>query len=324
MAVNAGRILLCGGFDHQCNHNDVWLFDPSQSSFSRPSGGHKRVPVHGAYHSLVYDGPRHEALLFGGQCCIGGPYEFYNSVFVAALADPAPRWEELRTCGEKPPARAQHAAALAGSLMLVHGGADARRGFNDLWALSLAASPALWSEVKVAGGSAPLVQPYLRPKDFQVDSCRPFMAVHGSRVLVLGRTLQGLEGRHHRKDRGRMGLFSLDLVSRLWRQLPNSKRRPGWAGNFAAWIDGLGSEERLRVLSGHLWVNQGWFADGGGDSLLRTLPLKAKPSAMVVRTLIAAWRVRGIATVPSRLLLPAECVSHILDFLTGHVLDVMY
>lgn len=32
----------------------------------------------GAYHSMIFDYKRNSLALFGGQCCVNGPYEYYN------------------------------------------------------------------------------------------------------------------------------------------------------------------------------------------------------------------------------------------------------
>ena len=36
------------------------------------------LPVFGAYHSAVFDHSTSRVTLFGGQCCVNGPYEYYN------------------------------------------------------------------------------------------------------------------------------------------------------------------------------------------------------------------------------------------------------
>ncbi len=36
--------------------------------------------VFGAYHSVVFDHTTGRLTLFGGQCCVNGPYEYYNDV----------------------------------------------------------------------------------------------------------------------------------------------------------------------------------------------------------------------------------------------------
>lgn len=34
--------------------------------------------IFGAYHSIVFDDATSCIVLFGGQCCVNGPYEYYN------------------------------------------------------------------------------------------------------------------------------------------------------------------------------------------------------------------------------------------------------
>ena len=69
-------ILLCGGFNKNCNHDDVWHFCPKEKVFTEPQASLQRLPFHGAYHSLAYDSFSEEAYIFGGQCCVGGPYVY--------------------------------------------------------------------------------------------------------------------------------------------------------------------------------------------------------------------------------------------------------
>ena len=74
--VVISSIMLCGGFNKNCNHDDVWYFDPKAKAFAEPPASLQRLPLHGAYHSLVYDSFSEEAYIFGGQCCVGGPYVY--------------------------------------------------------------------------------------------------------------------------------------------------------------------------------------------------------------------------------------------------------
>ncbi len=73
-------VMLCGGFDRNCNHNDVWHFCPGSGAFSQPPDALQRLPFHGAYHSLVHDTFSEEVYLFGGQRCVSGHYIYSNRV----------------------------------------------------------------------------------------------------------------------------------------------------------------------------------------------------------------------------------------------------
>eukprot|EP00747_Dinoflagellata_sp_TGD_P219909 gnl/TRDRNA2_/TRDRNA2_91936_c0_seq1.p1 gnl/TRDRNA2_/TRDRNA2_91936_c0~~gnl/TRDRNA2_/TRDRNA2_91936_c0_seq1.p1 ORF type:complete len:423 (+),score=39.85 gnl/TRDRNA2_/TRDRNA2_91936_c0_seq1:2-1270(+) len=304
-------ILLCGGFDSQCNHGDAWLLDPGTVTFHQPCRRRRRLPVHGAYHSLVFDIERQEALLFGGQCCRGGPYEFYNQVFFAsfALSDSdrhEERWRELAVAGSKPAPRAQHMAVMVGAHMLIYGGADARSGFRDVWTLSLDRAEVAWTELRAAGGPPPSIDTSLTPRDFRVQSCRPFVSVHGHSLLVLARD-----------ERTRLGLFIFDLHSRQWHAV-STRRAPRWLGNFAAWsapVAAASTSCELLVFGGHRQRHQG--GDHASDVGLWALTLRAQPSELVMRTLLIASKSRG------RFVLPLESLQHVFSFLRGHVADVI-
>ena len=71
-------VMLCGGFDRNCNHNEVWHFCPDSGAFSQPPDALQRLPFHGAYHSLVHDTFSEEVYLFGGQRCVSGHYIYSN------------------------------------------------------------------------------------------------------------------------------------------------------------------------------------------------------------------------------------------------------
>ena len=156
------------------NHLDSWHFCPLKGRFFVPASGLKHVPLPGAYHSLAYCDVTDHVYLFGGQCCVGGPYHYFDAVFEHDLIDP--HWALLPRRGPTPEARAQHAAVISNRVMIIHGGTNGIRSFRDLWTLDLDADPPRWSEVKIEGH--PLwvgVRP--RARFWEVVPHRPFMAV---------------------------------------------------------------------------------------------------------------------------------------------------
>lgn len=58
--------------------------------------------------------------IFGGSCCIGGPYRYYQDVVMLDWDSMA--WRTCKCVGEKPSPRAQHSVRLLGKSMLVFGG----------------------------------------------------------------------------------------------------------------------------------------------------------------------------------------------------------
>lgn len=177
-------VLICGGFDSEVNLLDSWHFCPTKGRFFIPASGLKHVPLPGAYHSLAYCDLTDHVYLFGGQCCVGGPYHYFDAVFQHDLI--SPHWSLLPRRGPSPGARAQHAAVISNRIMIIHGGTNGIRSFRDVWTLHLD-SPR-WSEVKIEG--RPLwvgVRP--RAAHWQVVPHRPFLAVSksGGGILVLQR-----------------------------------------------------------------------------------------------------------------------------------------
>ena len=73
-------VWVAGGFNSFCNLNEVWRFSPAEGRFSRVPSEFRHLPYRAGYHSLVFDDVAKQLLLFGGQCCVGGPYKFFDSV----------------------------------------------------------------------------------------------------------------------------------------------------------------------------------------------------------------------------------------------------
>lgn len=217
------RVMLCGGFSKNCNFNEVWHFCPSSGTFAEPPIALQQLPIRGAYHSLVHDAFSDEVYLFGGQRCVGGPYIYSNSVFVAQLHRHRCGWKELLTSGQKPQAREQHCAVITESgTMVVYGGAHASSTLHDVWALDVRKTPAVWAEVRPFNGP-PCAPRSFPPRNFQVISSRPFMAAHGSSIVIAGEAA------------GHLTLWVLH--SGRWYQVP-AAGAPAWTGNFAAILCG--------------------------------------------------------------------------------------
>ena len=73
-------VWLAGGFNSHCNLNDVWRFCPTDGRFARVASEVSSLPYRAAYHSMVCDDVAKRLLAFGGQCCVGGPYQFFDRV----------------------------------------------------------------------------------------------------------------------------------------------------------------------------------------------------------------------------------------------------
>jgi hypothetical protein len=101
-----------------------WWREVSTASSGAPSAR--------AYHTACeYKGG---IVLFGGQICNGGPYVYFNEVFV--LSEKL-EWSKPEVSGSVPPPRAQHSAVVVRDEMVVHGGCNASTLFGDTFILNL-------------------------------------------------------------------------------------------------------------------------------------------------------------------------------------------
>ena len=103
--------------------------------------------------SAVYDAARDRVIVFGGMTDGYEPRVFHSDVWELSLA--TNRWTEMLPDGAGPDGREGHGAIYdpVGQRMIVFGGhyEDTTRVFrNDLWELTLGASPA-WSQLEPAG-----------------------------------------------------------------------------------------------------------------------------------------------------------------------------
>ena len=95
-------------------------------------------------HSAIYDPVRGRMLVFGGT-------GFFNEVWALSLAG-TPVWTQLAPTGTLPSARGRHSAIYdpVRDRMVVFGGFTGSSNLNDVWALSLAGTPA-WTQLTPTG-----------------------------------------------------------------------------------------------------------------------------------------------------------------------------
>ncbi|CAJ1356015.1 unnamed protein product [Effrenium voratum] len=164
--VTGKMLIVVGGFDSKHNLRDSWVLDTTQdASFADVCDD---LPVFGAYHSVVFHKRKERVILFGGQCCVNGAYEYFQDVYVLHFQHEADEdlegWVHARVRGPKPEARAQHSAVLAGAGMIIYGGANATRQFNDLWTFDLLDH--MWTRLPPEG-PAPPVETQIEPQAFR-------------------------------------------------------------------------------------------------------------------------------------------------------------
>jgi hypothetical protein len=140
------RLVVFGGWDgSRCN--DAWALSlagsPAWSALT-PAGNSPPARVD---HTAIYDPLRDRIVVFGGSS-EGASYR--NDVWALSLAG-SPVWSELTPAGTPPPGRHSHSAFYdpVRDRMVAFGGTGGSLR-NDVWALSLAGSPA-WSELTPAG-----------------------------------------------------------------------------------------------------------------------------------------------------------------------------
>ena len=149
------RMVVFGGDGDGGTFNDVWALSLSGSpawSMLDPAGS---PPPARNRHTAFYDPVRDRMVVFGGYNRSGDTY--YNDVWALSLAG-TPAWSKLTPAGSPPAARLGHTAIYdpVRDRMVVFGGFANGGRRNDVWALSLAGTPA-WSELTPAGSPpAPL------------------------------------------------------------------------------------------------------------------------------------------------------------------------
>jgi hypothetical protein len=142
------RMLVCGGNNFFTNLDDVWALSLAGSptwSLLAPAGPH---PPTLRLHTAIYDPVRDRMLVFGGT---PDNVNVYGDVWALSLAG-GMAWSALTPTGTPPSARFLHTAIYdpVRDRMLVFGGYDGTVYFSDVWALSLAGSPA-WTALVPAG-----------------------------------------------------------------------------------------------------------------------------------------------------------------------------
>ena len=141
------RMVLFGGYTGADSLDDVWVLSlagtPAWTQLT-PTG----TPPSGRYrHSAIYDPVRDRMVVFGG--CTDS--RVFNDVWALSLAG-TPAWTQLTPTGTPPIARFSHSAIYdpVRDRMVVFGGYKNYSYLNEVWALSLAGTPA-WTQLTPTG-----------------------------------------------------------------------------------------------------------------------------------------------------------------------------
>jgi len=165
------RMVVFGGTaDGVSQLDDVWALSLGASPEWTPLTPSGTPPSGRDVHTAIYDPARDRMVVFGG---VGGT--FLNDVWTLSLGA-SPEWTLLTPSGTPPSPRCFHTAIYdpVGDRMVVFGGDGATFALNDLWALSLGASPE-WTLI-TPSGTPP------SPRCFHTAIYDPF----GDRMIVFG------------------------------------------------------------------------------------------------------------------------------------------
>jgi len=172
------EVYLIGGWDGRSQYLDVYLYKAEKNELSLldvSEGG----PSPRAGHSVVGIGDT--MLLFGGACCEGGPYTFYNDLYLLDL--PTLTWKEIEIKGDKPAPRAQHTALCMGHYLLIIGGYNGDSLLSDIWLLDLKnTTSSQWQQLKLSKSSpskSPSPETGLQKSNFRV-----IPATHTSHLIA--------------------------------------------------------------------------------------------------------------------------------------------
>jgi hypothetical protein len=139
------RMVVFGGRNDAGYRTDTWTLSlagtPAWTQLT-PTG----TPPFTLYAQAIYDPVRDRMVVFGGYTGF-----YLNRVWALSLAG-TPAWTELAPGGTPPSGREHHSALYdpVRDRMLVFGGNNGSSYFNDVWALSLAGTPA-WTQLTPAG-----------------------------------------------------------------------------------------------------------------------------------------------------------------------------
>ena len=148
------RLVFFGGSDEVTLFNSVWALtlgtSPPLWTQLAPSG---TPPGERLEHAAVYDPVRDRMIIVGGRGSPGS-IELGDSWALSLAGTPA--WTQLSPTGAPPAPRDSHSGIYdpVRDRMVIFGGYDGTTLLNDVWALSLAGTPA-WAQLSPGGAASP-------------------------------------------------------------------------------------------------------------------------------------------------------------------------
>jgi hypothetical protein len=140
------RLVVFGGYGPGGNLDDLWALSLAGSPMWTQLSPAGTPPSPRFRHTAIYDPVRDRMVVFGGIGIAGD----LSDAWALSMAG-TPTWSQLTPSGTPPGARAYHTAIYdpVRDRMVVFGGDNGSRHFGDVWALSLADSPA-WTQLAPA------------------------------------------------------------------------------------------------------------------------------------------------------------------------------
>lgn len=164
--ISESKAYLIGGWDSQCQYEEVQCYDFSSGQLSLVNLTTNRIPPR-AGHTATLCKNGTCIVVFGGAVCEEGNYRYLNDVHVLSLADNS--WSSPTLHGDSPPPRAQHCAVCVGDKLVFLGGCDGRSVLTDC--VMLDTGDWHWSYPKVYGDPMPPM-PYKATEKFRVFPTR--------------------------------------------------------------------------------------------------------------------------------------------------------
>ena len=218
--------------------NDLWALDTGTRTWASLDLNSMPPPRLGSY--AITDVNSQRMVLFGGW-----GNEYFDDTWTLALDQTPPRWTFYPSAAH-PSARLEHATAYDGSRdrMLLFGGKDATRFFNDVWQLDLSGDPS-WLPITTAGTPP-------SPRE-----CRAIYDPVRDRLLLFG----GFSYPNHLNE-----LWELSLSGTpTWRQLdPNGQLPPPRRGQDMIYDP---ANDEVLVFGGyddHTFFNDVWSLSFNG------------------------------------------------------------
>jgi hypothetical protein len=223
-----GRLLLFGGTDGYTNYGTIWthpLASNAPWTLLSPSGV-PPSPRSGA--TLIYDGGRDRAVLFGGN-----DGSMKNDVWLLDLASNT--WSQTTPSGTLPSVRESHSAVYDGSRnrMLIFGGTwQGIATLSDVWELVFS-DPPVWNQLTPSG----------TPPTGRIGHSAILDPIR-DRMIVFSGGYEGFDGGTYNNEVWALSLSGLPA----WSRLTPSGTPPGGRVGHSAFYDPI--RDRMMVFGG--------------------------------------------------------------------------